>query len=737
MRRSLCVPFVLVLTVPPVLARAEGPGALTGVVRASDGAPLAQVPLRVEGPGGARRVVSGAGGRFRVESLPPGDYRVSAELAGLALATVPSVSVGDGTERVELTLAPAGVREHVLVAATRDAAPAAALGVSASVLDREQIEDRAASSTLDLLRDLPGVSVSRAGGTGLVASAFVRGGDSRYHRVLIDGIPVNEAGGAFDLGTALPLELERVELVRGAASSLYGTDALAGVLHLVTRSAPAGEAAQARAELEGGSFDWRRAQLGTSGRARGFDWNVGAQRLETDNETPNSAFRQTGLVASLGARAGARGHLRLLARFDDNRAGTPGATAFGRPDLDARFERDDLTLGARFEQSFERFSQLVSAGYARSRQLSLNPLDSGSYVPSYDGRVSPFASSDFPDPFGFQNDSARLSLGYKADLTLGARHLLTAGVDVERETGALGGRADLASLLRPERTNAGLYVQERAVFGERAFVTAGARLERNDSFGWRLVPRAALALELRRGLDGTLLKASAGAGIKEPNFFESFGVSFFAQGNPDLRPERSRTFDLGLEQRLWGGRARLEATGFRHTYLDQIAFVTLDFTTFRGSYVNLGKSRAQGLELQAAAAPLRGLSFTGAYTFLDTEILVSTSSFSPLLAVGRPLLRRPRHQASFTAQGALKHVTLAATLVHVGARADSDFAGIGLLENEGHTRVDARLKAELARGLEAFVVAENLFDRDYMDVLGYPALGRAVRAGLRLRAGLR
>jgi outer membrane cobalamin receptor len=725
---------VVALSLP---AGAEGPGTLIGTVRTADGAPLPQVVLRLDGPGGARRLVSGVGGRFRAESLPPGDYRLAADSPGLGLTTQPSVSISDRTERVELTLVPAGVREQVVVSATRGEAAVSTLGASVASLDRQQIDDRAAPSTLDLLRELPGVSVARAGGTGLVASAFVRGGDSNYHRVLIDGVPVNQPGGSFDLGSAMPLELERVELVRGAASSLYGTDALAGVMQFITRSAAPGEPAFVRGELEGGRFDWRRGYLGSTGRAGDASWNAGVQRLETDNQQPNSAFRQTALAAALGAQLDARSSLRLIARFEDGHTGTPGPTAFGRPDLDARFERDDLTLGARLQQGFERFGHELSAGLARTRQLTLNPLDSGSYVPRFGGRVGAFPLSDFPDPLGFQNETARLSLGYKADLALGTRHLLTSGVDVERETGEIGGRGDAGGLLSPERTNAGLYVQDRAVFGERVFVTLGGRLERNASFGWRAVPRAALAVRVRGGADAAVLKASAGAGIKEPDFFESFGISFFARGNPDLKPERSRTFDVGLEQRLLGGRLRLEATAFHHTYLDQIAYTVLDFNTFQGSYVNVGRSRARGLELAASAAPARGLTFSGTYTLLDTEIVIGTSDFDPVYAAGRALLRRPRHQGTLTAQGALRRVTLAATLVAVGRRADSDFSGLGLDSNAGHARLDARARVDLGHGLEAFLVAENLLDRAYMDVLGYPALGRGVRGGLRVRATLR
>jgi outer membrane cobalamin receptor len=716
-------------------AQAEGPGSLSGQVLDPDGRALALVPLRLEGAAGTRRFVSSATGRFHVEALPPGDYRLAAELPGFVASDSGSVSIDASASHYELRLAPAPVREQVVVTATRGAAPASILGVSISALDAAQIEARHATSLLGLLQDLPGVAVARAGGPGLQASAFVRGGDSRYARVLIDGVPVNQPGGAFDLGDALPFELERIEVVRGAASSLYGTDALAGVIQLVTQRAEPGAAPSLRAEAEGGSFAWRRAQAGLSGAHAATTFNVSLQHLDTDNEQPNSAFRQNSAAATLGFELGRDLNLRFVGRASDSRVGTPGPTAFGRPDLEERFERSDLTLGAQARVSFERGAYVVRVGYAKSDQLTRDPGDSGTYLPRFGTRVAPFGLSDFVDPVGFRNDTARLSVGHQLDLAWGARQLVTLGIDVERETGTLGGAGETP--LEPRRTNGGLYVQDRLVLGTRAFVTLGARLERNDSFGWSAVPRAALALRLREGATATTLKASAGAGIKEPSFFESFGVSFFARGNLDLKPERSRTFDLGLEQRLWAGRLRAEATLFQHSYLDQIAYRTLDFQTFAGSYVNLGKTRARGLELQATAAPTPGLALSAAYTWLDGEILVSTSDFDPIYAVGQGLLRRPRHQLALGAQAQVGKLALGATLAHVGRRADSDFLGLNLNTSAAYTRFDARLTWRLGTRLEAFGVAENLLDRDYMDVLGYPALGRSLRAGLRLRSALR
>jgi vitamin B12 transporter len=638
------------------------------------------------------------------------------------------VSAGETT--LDLALAPAPVREHVVVAATRDEAALSTVGVSATVLDEGRIAEREAPSLLTLLEEVPGVTVARNGGLGLQGSVFVRGGESNFARVLVDGVPVNEPGGEYNLGPLLPLELERVEVVRGATSSLYGTDALAGVVHLVTARYPG--AARWRAEAQGGSLGWRRGEAGTAGQAGRFDWNLGGVHLRTDNEEPNSALRQDGGAASLGFAVGAPTSVRLSLRGEDTRVGTPGQTAFGRPDLDASFERQIGVAGLQVRHVRGRTSHELRAGFALQDWLSRNPLDSGPYLPRAGDRVGTDTFFDFVNPLGFQQNTRRLSTGYQLETQIGGRHLVTVGGELERETGAVGSRAE--PLLHPSRTNVGGYVQDRVVVGGRLFLTLGGRLEHNASFGTRAVPRLAAAWTVGDG-GTTTLKASAGTGIKEPTFFESYGVSFYAKGNPDLRPERSVTFDAGIEQRLAGNRLRVEATAFHHDYRDQINFQIVDFATFQGSFVNLGRTRAQGLELAAEAAPHGGVRIFAQYTYLDGVVKVSGDAFNEVYAAGRALLRRPKHQGSLTAAFGGARVSGGGTLVLVGRRADSDFQNIGLTENEGYARLDLRARARIVPRLEVVVIAENVLDRRYHEILGYPALGRSVRAGLRFRSG--
>jgi vitamin B12 transporter len=705
---------------------------LLGSVRTVDGTPLPQIVILIEGPSGPRTVVTGPGGRFRVPSLAPGDYAFRAETPGFALSPA-SKSVTSGEVRVELTLAALPLREHVIVAATRGEAVLPDLGVSATVIGAQEIAERNAPSLIDLLGSVPGVATARSGGVGLQASAFVRGGESNFSRILIDGFPANEPGGFLNFGSLLPLELERIEVVRGAASSLYGTDALAGVIQIVTRRAGPDETPGVHAEAEAGSFSWKRGVVGTSGRVGPVDWNAGVERLETDNEEPNSAFRETAGALSFGAQISERSSLRFTARGETSTVGTPGPTLFERPDLDNSYEWKSLTFGVEFRNTSVKAAQSLRAGLALMDQLSLNPVDSGPYVPRFGDRVAPFQFTDTPDPQGFQNNTRRAFFAYQSEIKAGPQNLVTAGVDVEREAGSIGERA--GTLLDPRRTNLGVFVQDRMVLSSRAFLTLGGRIERNDSFGTKAVPRVAVAWRFKESPDSATLHASAGAGIKEPNFFESFGVSFFAQGNPHLKPERSRTVDFGMEQRLLSGRMRADFTLYQHDYLDQIAFETVDAVTQQGTYVNLGKTRARGFEVSLEAVPTKHLELAAEYTYLDGTVLVSSSTFDPVYAQGQSLLRRPRHQGSISFRAGAGRVLVGGSLLLVGRRTDSDFVALGLTENPSYTRLDARASVQLGHGLEAFLAGDNVLDRKYMEVLGFPSLPRSLRGGLRFRSG--
>jgi outer membrane receptor protein involved in Fe transport len=235
-------------------------------------------------------------------------------------------------------------------------------------------------------------------------------------------------------------------------------------------------------------------------------------------------------------------------------------------------------------------------------------------------------------------------------------------------------------------------------------------------------------------LGDTRLKASAGLGIKEPTVLQSFSTSPFFLGNPALEPERSRTIDAGVEQRLAGDRAKVELTWFDNRYRNIISTRTISFDPFEAQYFNIGVTRARGLELVVDVVPAHGLQVRGGYTFLDSRILESTAPDDVVFAAGQWAFRRPRH-AGFLDMGWTRG-RLAADLnaTFTGRYVDSDFSALvpPLVENPGYDLWNARLGVRLARQLTGIVSIDNLTGRTYMEPLGYQALGRAVRAGVRV-----
>ena len=761
-------------------------GALSGVLRTVDGSPALGIVLTISGPAGSYEVVTTHAGEYWLRELLPGVYRIQIEEQGFALDDTDGIEINPGEEtRRDLILT---LHEMVQVVAFSPEATLAAStpGMSTRVLEAEEIDEREASSFVAILRDLPGVAVSREGGVGSESFAYIRGGAANHALVLLDGLPVNDPGGAFDFGKLLPLQIGRVEVTRGAASSIYG-GALSGVVQLSTRQAGPDEK-KLFVNGEGGGFSWNRVQGGTSGRTDKFDWNMGFIHLQTDNQVPNNAFSQFGAAGSLGAQLSDDTALRFIFRGESSEVGTPGPTALIRSDLDASDEEGRVVVGATLRHQQGATEHIVRGGFSRTNKLSLNPEDSGPIdiePPEGDASQFRFVVRDFASPDGLANNTQRYNLGYQADVERG-QHLFSFGGEVENQRGEFGIDASPAPtdtetpqgfgnfLARfqqfaeanvPERTNVAGFLQDRIILGSSMLLTVGGRVERNGSFGTKALPGAAYAFSLG---SGTTLKASAGVGLKEPSLEQSFGGSFRVQGNPDLLPERSRTLDAGIRQDFFDGRFWTEGTVFYHQYQDQIVLgnndVTelanqfsgladltpeerqeirrqiragelerfefeVDFDQFRPSYTNLGKTRGQGFELSFGSSPFRALRFRGDYTWLDTAVLEGNNQF----VEGDPLPNRPRHQISVSAQSELGRVTLGGTFLFVGERrAEADFVSLalGLTTIDGYSRFDFRSRVALTRSLEAYVVAENLFDRHYEEVLGYPALGRAVRLGV-------
>ena len=720
LHRSHRTLFHLALTATLVSSALEA-AEVRGSVRTLDGLAVTQVVVRLTGKALTREAVTGSSGQFSLE-LPDGSY--VATVRGFEVDAKPVVVSGSDLS-LDIALQPAKIREEVVVAATRSRTAISSVGISASVLDSVDLKSRQTLRLTDMLAELPGAAVATTGGVGAQSSLFMRGGESRFARVLIDGVPVNEPGGFFNFGTLLTPDVERVEVVRGSFGTLYGSDALAGVVALQTGIS--GDR-RIRGEAGGGDLGSRSFSLAGTERRGSLSGSITVGRSETDNEGPNADFASNLFAGSLERRLSGGASVLGSFRLNTSDGGTPGATVFGRPDTDARYQRDLMiaTLSTQFQSG--ALSHSARAGFKRDDQLSVNPLDSGSYRPTYGTRRAAFDSSDFPNPDGYRNATDRMFGTYEVRGQIRS-HSLTAGGDIERETGELGNVG--AAPLSPRRVSYGAFAQDQIALSSRAFATVSLRAEHNGSTGTTMVPHASAAWIATQsaGFDLTL-RASGGAGIKAPSFFESYGTSAFALGNPNLEPERARTYDGGVDLRV-GGRLKVQGTYFHHQYLDQIAYKIVTFSPFVGTYENLGETRARGVELSMEWRASSHLRLTSNYTF-QKSLVVSSTSTNPLLGAGRELLRRPRHQGVVSAELSAARATFAATVVAVGRRVDSDFLGIGLEENPGFTRLDLRASYRLSNHARVLAALENASDARYQEVLGFEALPRRFRVSLSL-----
>ena len=728
--------FVITLLSFGFARAAAADTAVTGTVVDQSGRPLPRAYVRALDRTGAESAGTFADelGRFRLAAGD--DCRLEVSLSGFG-TTVASCGAAQ-VVRVVLPVAP--IAETVVVTATRTEAPAGQLGASVTTFTAADLERRQSPMLADLLRASAGATIVRSGGLGTVASLFVRGGESNDNKVLLDGIPLNEPGGTFNFSNITTENLDRVEVVRGAQSALFGSDAVADVVQLFTKRADRSSGRpRAVMSVDGGSFNTLRGSASVSGASGPFDYAFGASRFTTDNQAANNAFRNTVLSTNAGVLLGTNATLRFVGRGEIGHVGTPGATAFGRPDLDAFFDRHEGVGGVAFDQQLTAsLRQRASYALAASHQDSTNLILDPPYTPRFENRAAPFEFSDF----AFDNGTRlrRHHATYQVDWRLSSDasrgdQLFTVVLDWDGERARLDDRLG-ASQTEASRNNIGWSVQHQALW-RRAFVTLGARVERNDSFGTAAVPRGSVAYVARESsgwVGETKLRASAGLGIKEPTVVQSFSLSPFFLGNPDLEPERSRTVEVGIDQRLGSDRAKIELTWFDNRFMNIISTRTLGFDPFRAEYFNIGLTRARGAELGLEVAPLKALRGRAGYTFLDSEIVESTSPTNVVFQQGQWAFRRPRHSGFAELTWDRRRVTASVNGVVVGRFVDSDFASLEppIVTNPGYTTWAARAAYRMSPQLTWTAAIDNLTDAGYMEPLGYPALGRALRAGVRL-----
>ncbi|HXM99373.1 MAG TPA: TonB-dependent receptor [Candidatus Dormibacteraeota bacterium] len=719
-----------------ISAQNDSPDAhLNGILLDASGAGIAaaRVTAQTEGSSGTHifSASSNTDGAY-VLTLPSGRYRVQISRASfISREFVFDFAPGE-RRKLDLKLELEPLSSSVVVTAQAEPAPAQETTAPLTIISRQEIDARQAVSLTDALLFAPGVAIGRTGSGGGTASVFLNGGNSNFTKVLVDGTPVNTPGGNIDFSNFTTDNLDKIEIVRGAESAIYGTDAVSGVIqvftHRGTTRIPEGDIF-----AEGGSFSTGRGGAQISGIAGAFDYSGAAAYWQTAGQGINNDFLNRSQSGNLGYGFSDTNQVRLTLRNNDSDAGIPGQTLFEPPNFNSHQRYDQHVFSANLRWSFAtgtHWKHALSTGESYTLQRNSDPT---------------FGNSRFQ----YNRASLNAQTSY-----LRSSFAATAGYQYEVENASL----PFLSVNHVRRNNQGGFLDFHYRPHSRISVNFGARAEANANFGTRVVPRAGASLALRyaRGFWGdTRYRIFYGQGIKEPRFDQNYNDQFGDFGNPSLKPEASKNWSTGVEQNLANDRVKLSAEYFSNRFYDIVSFAFClplpppstgntcgvsipGAPPSFGYFFNTDRARTRGIILTAETKINSWLNAAGTYTHDDTRVLAAPNlQFDPVQKAGNHLLRRPVHSGSLTLNAAFRQLSVTLGAYFSGRRADSDFfyPPLHLTSNPGYARFDLATRYNFRRGFSIYAHATNIFDKSYQDALGYPALGRDIRVGVNYRFG--
>lgn len=625
------------------------------------------------------------------------------------------------------------VAPELVITATRSPLDIARAGSAISVISSEQITAYGARNVADALRLTPGVDVSEQGGTGGISIVRVRGSEAGQTLVLVDGIRVGDpssTAGEFNFASIAMTDIDRIEVLRGPQSALYGSDAMGGVVNIIMRK---GSRTPSRSvTIEGGSYGTIFTRAEMSGATDVTSYAFAISGLHTDGfsgygyRIPRiEANYPSGMERDKSDKFG--GSARISHRIGDLNLD------FGLSRHQLRFRYDDPSAYdpdpkkqiALRDTSFNRLQSDVTVASLKASMDSFDGRLRNAFTlfGNWNNRTS-FDSSCYDAIAGVtvqcRNlfNSRRFGLEYQGDIKLGALGTLIVGARTEREEAenrqdGVGGAAFSLQPLAGSQSIHSAFALHQFSLGSRLDVSLGARVDSVENVDVFPTWRATVAYRLFE--TDTKLRASAGTGAKAPSLYQRFSE----YGNLGLKPEENIGFDVGVDQRLFEGRVNLSATWFDTKYKN---LIDIDWASWPFRYYNIAAARIKGLETSAELILVPG-EWKARLSYTYSEAINESS--------GQPLPRRPQNKGgvSLTYTGIPK-VELEARAIFVGERLDSAFAP-GVF-NSGYVRVDVRGNYRINENLQAFARFENITNERYEEVLNYGVAGRSVYAGLKV-----
>ncbi len=597
--------------------------------------------------------------------------------------------------------------DPVVVTATKVETPAEQVGASVSVVNGEDFQTYHYPTVDEALRNVPGVEIRRSGSYGKTSSITIRGANANQVQMLVDGIRVKSPTlGQVDLSDLSPDLIERIEIVRGAQSTLYGADAIGGVVNIITRRGSGGPFL-ASVQQEVGNYDTLVSRATVSGAWKILHYALSASHFESNGQFKNDGTDANAISARVGlASLPWDATLDFIFRYNKNDTGVPVKGVFPGPQPIVPI----INPNARQQSETTIFSlegKIHPVPWWESRaRISRYENSSGFQDPVDPGVAFDFATFS-------QVDVERREAEWVNSFFIGKWSTSTIGLEHRREEGENRG------VFRAATETASVFFEQQFRFFERLFVTGGFRVEDNSVFGTTTTERGSIAFLIKE--TGTRLRGSAGTGFRAPTFNDLFFPDF---GNPNLQPEDSLSYDFGVDQKLWSNRIRLGLTYFQNNYKNLITCCVSIPTAPFGGPINVGRARSAGIEFTSEVDLLPNLVASLNYTYTDSENQVTD----------RPLPREPRHRWNIgLTWEPLPQLSLF-TQVHV---VTEQFEPFGEVYNSGYTRVDLggtwRIVERFGwlRKLELTARIQNLLNEGYAEVRGFPALGINALVGLR------
>ncbi len=614
----------------------------------------------------------------------------------------------------------------VVVSATKTNTSMLQVASSVTVITEADLEKSNKNFILDVLAEQPGLIVAQQGGPGKLTRVFLRGANPHHTLVLVDGIEVNDPGSisnGVDFANILTSNVERIEILRGPQSTLYGSDALAGVISIFTKK---GEGKpKFYLSGEGGSYNSYRENAAVNGQISMFDYSVNYSQFRTDGfsaasedygNTEKDMFFAKYLNGRVGITPLENLNFNIFFNYSKDKAGLDQSSVLDANKKD--IYGDDPNFESNFEQSLLKINgslTLLDGLWTQSLSASTAKMTSKTTDEADDAHPNVASVSYYT--------GKRFKIDWQNNLKLNTSNTVVFGFETETEKAysdylSISEWGPYSSVVPASKaTTTGLYLEEQSNLFNSFFSTVGVRWDKHDKFGSEVTYRIAPAYFLR--LTDTKFKATYGTGFKSPALYYLYDPIY---GNPDLKPEKSKGWDAGVEQFLFNYFLNVGVTYFHNEFTDLIGYDA----NFKS--INIDKAETKGVEVTLGTSSFYNFTVKANYTYTDTKDKSTGTADSD-----KELLRRPRNKFAVNINYNLNALNLNLEVVNIGKRADKDFSvyPVARVNLKDYTLVNLSAAYQLFNNLKLYGKIDNILNEDYEEVLFYGTPERSFYGGIK------